>query len=60
LLQDGGLSQPLCDLFENHVINPSFEVASDAFETLSVILMSNKPLVFKCLNPNGDAASLAR
>lgn len=57
---DGGLSKPLCDLFEYHVNNPNFEVASDAFETLTAVLMSNKGLVFECLNPNGDAASLAR
>lgn len=57
---DGGLSKPLCDLFEYHVNNPNFEVASDAFETLTAVLMSNKALVFECLNPNGDAASLAR
>lgn len=54
------MSKPLCDLFEYHVYNPNFEVSSDAFETLSCMLTSNKPLVFKCLNPNEDAASLAR
>jgi calcium binding protein 39 len=59
-LQDGGLSKPLCDLFEYHVNNPNFEVASDAFETLTAMLMQNKGMVFECLNPNGDAASLAR
>lgn len=111
-LQDGGLSKPLCDLFEYHVNNPNFEVscstamlflrrqqfcaaadlwcclvwvyvggishpvtavdpatlspacplqvASDAFETLTAMLMSNKAAVFECLNPNGDSASLAR
>lgn len=40
--------------------DPNFEVASDAFETLSVLLTANKALVFRCLNPAGDAASQTR
>ncbi len=57
---DGGVSKPLQDLFDEHVHNPNFEVAADAFETLTTILTSNKGLVFRWLNPDGDEASLAR
>lgn len=57
---DGGISGPLHSLFEEHVHNPNFEVSADAFETLTQVLTSNKPLVFSCLNPDGDEASLAR
>ena len=57
---DGGLSKPLCDLCESYVHDPNFEVAADAFDTLSALLTNNKGLVFKCLNPDGDPASRAR
>lgn len=60
LLQDGGLTPWFQDLFTTHVRNANFEVASDAFETLTVVLTSNKPLVHRCFTPAGDAASLAR
>lgn len=36
------------------------QVAADAFETLTCVLTTNKPVVFKWLNPDGDAASLTR
>ena len=36
------------------------KVAADAFDSLSVILTTNKPRVFAWLNPDGDVASLAR
>lgn len=57
---DGGLSQPLRSLFEEHAYNPSFEVAADAFETISVCLTTNKQLVFRTFDPTRDAASLAQ
>jgi hypothetical protein len=57
---DGGLSHALHSLFEDHVFNASFEVAADAFETLSALLTTNKKLVFDTFNPEGDAASLTR
>lgn len=43
---------------QRHTQNP--QVAADAFETLTAILTTNKPLVFQWLNPDGNAASLAR
>ena len=58
--QDGGLSKPICDLFEYHVNNPNFEVASDAFESLTALMVSNKTVIVECLNPNRDAGALAR
>lgn len=57
---DGGISRPLRDLLESHVHDPNFEVAACAFETLTQVLTQNKPSVFAWLNPDGDAASLAR
>ena len=57
---DGGVSTPLRSLFETHVHNPNFEVAMDAFDTLQTLLTCNKPAIFRFLNPEGDAASLAR
>ena len=57
---DGGISKPLRDVLEAHVHDPNFEVAADAFETLTQVLTTDKPLVFQWLNPDGDAASLAR
>ena len=53
---DGGLSVPLRRLFEEHVFNPSFEVAVDAFETLTAALTSNKALVFRTFNPEEPAS----
>ena len=35
-------------------------MASDAFETLTALLVSNKAAIVDCLNPNRDGASLAR
>jgi len=58
--QDGGLSKSLQELMGEHVHNPSFDVSSDAFETVTAVLTSHKPQVLHCLNPNGDAASNAR
>jgi hypothetical protein len=57
---DGGVSAPVHSLFETHVHDPNFEVAADAFETLQTLLTTNKPAVFKFVNPEGDAGSLAR
>jgi calcium binding protein 39 len=57
---DGGVAAPLRALFEQHVHDPNFEVATDAFETLQTLLTSNKSVVFAFLNPEGDGASLAR
>lgn len=57
---DGGLSQPLRALFEEAVHDPNFEVSADAFETLQALLTTNKTLVFRCLNPSGGDACLAR
>ena len=57
---DGGLSKPVCDLFEYHVNNPNFEVASDAFESLSALMLSNKAVIVECLNPTAGAGALAR
>lgn len=57
---DGGLSKPVCDLFEYHVNNPNFEVASDAFESLAALMLSNKAVIVECLNPTAGAGALAR
>ena len=57
---DGGISKPLHDIFERYVHDPNFEVAADAFDTLTTLLVNNKALVFNCLNPEGGAAPLAR
>ena len=35
-------------------------MASDAFETLTALMVSNKAAIVECLNPNRDSASLAR
>lgn len=56
---DGGISQPMKTLFEEHVHNPNFEVAADAFETLSTLLTANKAGICKYFNPDlGDAEHL--
>ena len=57
---DGGLSQPLRQLFEEHVHNPNFEVSADAFETLTTLLTTNKAGVFQLFNPQGDVATRTR
>ena len=57
---DGGLSQPLRHLFEEHVHNPNFEVSADAFETLTTLLTTNKAGVLALFNPQGDAATRTR
>jgi calcium binding protein 39 len=58
---DGGISKPLHDLFEQYVHDPNFDVASDAFETLSTLLTADHPLVLRWLDPStGNAAALAR
>lgn len=48
---DGDLSPEFKSLFETHVVNPNFDVAADAFETLSAMLKFNKALVFRTFNP---------
>jgi hypothetical protein len=56
---DGGISQPMKTLFEEHVHNPNFEVAADAFETLSTLLTTNKSGICKYFNPDlGEAEHL--
>lgn len=56
---DGGISQPMKTLFEEHVHNPNFEVAADAFETLSTLLTANKAGICKYFNPDlGEAEHL--
>jgi len=56
---DGDVSNEFKALLETYVMNPNFEVAADAFETLSAFLKFNKPLVFRTFNPD-EPASLAR
>jgi hypothetical protein len=54
---DGDLSPEFKSLFETHVINPNFEVAADAFETLSAFLKFNKALVLRTFNPDEPASA---
>lgn len=55
---ENDLSPAVQDLFEEHIRNPNFEVAVDAFETLSALLTNNKQLVFDFFNPEASDATL--
>jgi calcium binding protein 39 len=50
--KDGAISKPMRDLFEKYVQVPAFEVSVDAFETLTMLLTSNKALVLSIFNPD--------
>jgi calcium binding protein 39 len=58
--EGGGLSPALHALLDVHVKSRSFEVAADAFETLTQLLTTNKDLVFQTLNPAGAMDCVAR
>lgn len=55
---DGDLSPEFKSLFETHVINPNFEVAADAFDTLCAFLKFNKALVLRTFNPDEAASAV--